>query len=131
MKPYDHLFDSTKAPGYADYQLACGFISTTRIFFRNEQILAVIQSKGHVDFYDAEDHLLASADAIETAYGRKRYMDLRCRVADNAVILDFPIYEWHDNYPHCDGEYDRWDATVVGFRPMRLDLKTKEVTQAV
>lgn len=40
------------------------------------------------------------------------------------IKLEFPIYKWIDHYPHCDGEHDRWEQQIIGYRELALDLAT-------
>lgn len=120
----------TSSPAAADkkFQLASGYISTTRIFFENEGIVAVIQAEGKVEFLTAQEVSLAMADIPAQTGGRQVYEDVHCRVSDGRIVLDFPIYRWIDNYPHCDGEHDRWDTVQIGSYTVRFDLKTHTVT---
>lgn len=109
------------------FQLASGYISQTTIHFENENIVAVIQAAGSVEFFDRDDTLIAAGSVSPDDSGRKVYEDVVCQVKDDVLILQFPIYEWIDNYPHCDGEHDRWDTRIIGFHALNLDLQTREL----
>lgn len=109
------------------FQLASGYISQTTIHFENENIIAVIQAAGSVEFFDRDDTLIAAGSVSPDDSGRKVYEDVICQVKDDVLILQFPIYEWLDNYPHCDGEHDRWDTRIIGFHALNLDLQTREL----
>lgn len=109
------------------FQLASGYISQTTIHFENENIVAVIQAAGSVEFFDGYDVLIAAGSVSRDDSGRKVYEDVVCQVKDEVLILQFPIYEWIDNYPHCDGEHDRWDTRIIGFHALSLDLQTREI----
>ena len=109
------------------FQLASGYISQTTIHFENENIIAVIQAAGSVEFFDRDDTLIAAGSVSPDDSGRKVYEDVVCQVKDDVLILHFPIYEWIDNYPHCDGEHDRWDTRIIGFHALNLDLQTREL----
>ena len=109
------------------FQLASGYISQTTIHFENENIIAVIQAAGSVEFFDRDDTLIAAGSVSPDDSGRKVYEDVVCQVKDDVLILQFPIYEWIDNYPHCDGEHDRWDTRIIGFHALNLDLQTREL----
>ena len=119
------IYNSDTHPAKKEFRLASGYISTTRIRFEKEGILAVIQAEGSVEFFDAGDNLLASAAVSGQEGGRRLYEDVCCSVVGGAIVLDFPIYEWIDNYPHCDGEHDRWDRRTIGYHTLRFDLDTR------
>jgi len=118
------VFKSDMLQGGKNFQIASGYISTTNILFENEGIMAAIEAQGHIDFYDLADNLLASLDVQNQDGGREVYQDVHCNVEDNFIIIKFPIYEWIDNYPHCDGEYDRWDTRIIGYHRVCFDTKT-------
>lgn len=109
-------------------QIASGHISETAILFENEGIVAVVQARGEAAFYDLEDNLLGRGRVPGANGGREVYEEVRCRVRGNLLSLEFPIYEWIDNYPHCDGEHDRWDTRIVGHHTLTLDRDTNTVT---
>lgn len=126
-RKYDFTFDSSKSTDKQMYQLASGYISEPAILFLRENIVAVIQAKGGVEFFDADDKLIADASAPPVVNGKEAYTDIGCRVANNVLELHFPVYQWIDNYPNCDGEHDRWDTRIVGFHTMGLDLNTGSI----
>lgn len=111
------------------YHLACGFISETTIVFKHENVKAVIHAKGDVKFFDMNDNLIAAGKAPSVVFGRGLYEDISCQVKDNRIELLFPIYDWVDYYPNCDGEYDRWGTDIVGHHTFALDLKTKTIAR--
>lgn len=123
----DITFVSGTSKGDAIYQLASGYISTTTILFEKENIVAVVEAEGNAEFYDMSDNLIASAKAPEVDNGKGKYVEIGLDAGSGFVQLKFPIYEWIDNYPNCDGEHDRWDTRIVGFNPMTLDLSTGSV----
>ena len=99
--------------GYAGCSIAHGFISTTEILFAKEEIIARIEARGEVEFLNPEGEKLASARAPSADGPRGKYVEAYCTVEDDKIKIRFPIFEWYDNYPHCDGEYDRWDPIGV------------------
>lgn len=113
--------------GYAGCEIAHGVISTTEILFVKEGIIARIEAIGKVDFLNQEEKLLSSASVLADDDGHGKYEDAYCTVEGDRIKIRFPLYEWYDNYPHCDGEYDRWDCRVVGFtKPIIYALSTGE-----
>lgn len=116
--------DQQKDTGY--FQIASGHISETVILFEKENVVARVQAKGQAAFYDLNGQLLASAE-VPAAGGREVYEELCCQMEEGKIVLLFPIYEWIDNYPNCDGEYDRWESRRVGSHSVIFDLNTKKV----
>lgn len=115
--------------GYIQFNIACGFISTTEVCFVNEGILALVFASGRVEFYDMSGNLLASIYDPASSEGRGRYQDVCCKVVDNKIMLRFPYYNWSDNYPDCDGESDRWSAYITAYKsPIAFDLGTHDVS---
>lgn len=120
----DITFNSEKDTNKKSYQLASGYISQTTILFEKENVVAVIQARGSVEFYNMDDALIAAGNVPSVESGRGLYEEICCQVENNMLKLQFPIYEWIDNYPNCDGEYDRWDTKKVGVHTLTLDLLT-------
>ena len=127
MKTADKIHNSAKTGGFENFPLANGYISTTTIFFEAESILAVIEAKGHIAFFDPQEHLLAAFDLPEEEYGKRVYEEVQCGVENGAIVLKFPIVEWIENYPNCDGEHDRWDTKLLGWQTASLDLTNHAV----
>ncbi len=101
MKKMDYTFNSEKQTKQS-FQLASGYISETVILFENEKITAVIQAKGGVKFCSLHGECIAEDTAPPVNNGRE-------------------VYEWIDNYPHCDGEHDRWDTRIAGYHSLTFD----------
>ena len=126
-KNIDVRFNSETDNEKGYFPIANGYVSETVIFFEKENIFAVVHAKGHAAFYDAEDILLAEGDVPAEEDGKGVYTQLACRVEGDAITLQFPICQWIDNYPHCDGEHDRWDTEIVGFYPLTFDLSNRKI----
>ena len=75
----------------------------------------------------ADGKLLATASAPTITEGRGKYLSLYCRADEKNIFLDFPVYEWIDNYPHCDGEYDRWDTKELDINTLTFDYINRKV----
>ncbi len=118
----DIIFNSEKDVNLKMYQIASGYISQTKIFFEKENVLAVIEAKGTVEFYGTDEKLIASGKVPPVVSGKEVYEEVGCQTENNMIKLQFPIYEWIDNYPHCDGEHDRWDTKIIGYHTLTLDL---------
>lgn len=124
MPTYDKIFKSEE---YKEkkYQLASGYISTTTVFFEAERIGVTIEAKGGVVFFDGEGTELAAVKMPVQSGGREVYEDVVCSTSDGSLVLRFPIVKWIDNYPHCDGEHDRWDSEIIGWHTLVFDPATK------
>lgn len=120
--------DSQSTTGY--FQISSGHISQTVILFEKENIIARVQAKGEVSFCDPDGKLLAAGAVPAQMSGREVYEELSCRVENNKLMLLFPIYEWMDTYPNCDGEHDRWITKRVGAHTLTFDMEHKTVTVA-
>lgn len=110
------------------FQIASGHISETSILFENEDIVAVVEARGSVKFYDREDRLLASGEVPAESCGREVYEEISCHVEGTTIRLHFPICEWVDYYPNCDGEHDRWGTRMIGSYILTFDRETNTVT---
>lgn len=69
---------------------------------------AEISDKGAVNLYDYGNKLIASFD--ETG---EKYREFRFEMKDGAFVISFGHTETVDNYPNCDGEYDRWSTRWI------------------
>lgn len=114
--------------GYVLIGIACGYVSTTEIFFEHEAMTVRLTAQGEISFLDHNRNLLASICDPADDDGRGCYVSVCCKVEENKILLRFPVYQWVDHYPDCDSENDRWDARVTGYKnPIAFDLATCEV----
>lgn len=114
-------FDSTNSKMV---DLACGYISLNKIVFQNEKVTVLIESRtGNVDFCDLEENKLLSTNVPLPLSGDEKFSEVKCSVEAEQIVLGFPKYSYKDNYPHCDGEHDRWTKTISGFDFLRYDMK--------
>ena len=121
---FDIVFNSEDIHASNKFQIASGFISQTTILFEKENIIAVVQAKGSVEFLDRDHNLIAAGSVPAVESGKGVYEDILCDAETGRITLSFPIYQWIDNYPNCDGEHDRWDTEIVGYHPLSLNLIT-------
>ena len=121
-------YNSKECKKQKNFQLASGFNSTTEIFFEVEKVIVKIEAEGKVEFLSPEREVLASYELPKITEGTGTYNNVICDAKDDKVILSFPIVEWIDNYPHCDGEYDRWDTRTVGYYTIEMNLLTNDVS---
>ena len=117
------VFDSIKCPNGELINLASGFISLTKVEFKNENIVALIESKtGEINFCDLQSNNLLSTKTETPQSGDDKFSEVKCIVEGNQIKLGFPKYDYKDNYPNCDGEYDRWTKTISGYDYLIYDF---------
>ena len=130
MRNYDKVFNSQRERS-SKIELANGYISATEVLFEVEKMVMKIDAKGTVCLLDFEDKVIASINIPEQTGGKEVYTEVLCSVEDGCIMLKFPLVEWIDNYPHCDGEHDRWDSKIIGYHNLVFDLKTSQITLKV
>lgn len=127
---HEAIFDSDRYPDGQIITLACGHISLTKIEFVKEKITVTIEAKnGQVDFYDAQGEKRLSAGVKTPLSGDEKFSEVKCIVEGKQIKLGFPQYTYKDNYPHCDGEHDRWTKTIAGFTFLCYDFVNNCIVQ--
>lgn len=127
MNTYDHVYNASNDGCEIKLQLANGYISQTTVLFESANICARVDAVGSVEFLDCNGNAVASAEAPEETSGKKKYTELLCRYDGENIILRFPIVKWIDNYPHCDGEHDRWDSVIIGYHTVTFSTETGNI----
>lgn len=118
------VFDSVTCPNGAIINLACGHISLNEIAFINENIIVNIEARtGQIEFCDSELNKLLSTRIETPSSGDEKFSEVKCIVESGQIKLGFPQYTYKDNYPHCDGEHDRWTKTISGFDFFNYNIK--------
>ena len=112
---YDHIIKSTETLSDKWFHLSCGYYSTTSFFFEACALTVVINCNGTFTFQTA-DGQKREIEAKPMRSGRGCYMDIFITATEKELLFRLPEYTWWDNYPHCDGESDRWDAEITGTR---------------
>jgi hypothetical protein len=121
---HEVVFDSVSSGRGESIGLACGYVSLNQITFINEKIIVNIEAKtGAITFCDLASNELLSTTIETPASGDDKYSEVACSVEGEQIKLGFPQYTYKDNYPHCDGESDRWTKIVSGFRYLCYDYK--------
>ena len=127
---HEVIFNSNLYPNGEMVQLACGYISLTKIEFVNENVTAAIEAKtGEVDFYDSEAKKLLSTKIETPLLGDEKFSEVKCIIDGEQIKLGFPKYSYEDNYPHCDGEHDRWTKIISGFIFLCYDYKNNCIVE--
>lgn len=116
-------FDSKACPNGAIVPLASGHISENEIAFINEKITVHIEAKsGALSFCDADGTVLLTATVPLPTSGDEKFSEVKCAANDGQIRLGFPQYTYQDNYPHCDGEHDRWEKSIASFTFVCYDV---------
>lgn len=111
-----------------EIQIASGYISVTNILLENENIALEISANGTIVFYPPDDAKPIKAELPDSDGGREVYENVVIRKEDDNIIVSFPVYQWIDNYPNCDGEHDRWDTVTIGYHDVVYDLSNSTVS---
>ena len=111
----DHIVESGEMLCDKWFHLSCGYYSTTSFFFEACALTVVINCNGTFTFQTA-DGQRREVQAKPMHSGRGCYMDIFITTTETGIVFRLPEYDWWDHYPDCDGESDRWDATVIGTR---------------
>lgn len=127
---HEVIFDSGKTTKGEIVSLASGYISRNEISFINEKIIVSIEAKtGEIEIFDLESNKLLSTKIQPPTLGDEKFSEVECSVCGDQIKLGFPQYTYKDNYPHCDGESDRWTKIVAGFHYFCFDFKNNCVVQ--
>ncbi len=79
--------------------------------------MALIPAKGDVLFISTDCLKMSWEKAPEVTEWYQRYHCVRYSRDGKKATLEFPIIKFTDYYPNCDGEYDRWDESIIGCHP--------------
>ena len=113
---FDHIIKTSENLQEERFHLSCGFYETTTFLFENANFYVYIHCKGTFTFYSADGKRLACVTAKPMDSGRGCYMDVMITTTEDGAVFQLPEYDWIDHYPNCDGESDRWDASIIGIR---------------
>lgn len=122
-------YDSARQPGAVVEQLSPngdGYVH----FLREGVVARIVQEAHRVDFYGGDEAYICSAGIPAVDSGRRVYLNVRVAAGPDCVSLGLPVCRWIDHYPHCDGEYDRWDTEILGFHTLTFDLRTHDAALA-
>ena len=113
---YDYTVRASEEVKDQVFHLSCGFYETTYFLFEGYDRVAAIHYSGEFRFYTADWKLLSTHKARPMTDGRGCYMDVTVTTEPDGIRFRLPEYDWCDHFPHCDGESDRWSATITGIR---------------
>lgn len=103
--------------------------ATTYIHFVNEKLLVYVrQGEGCVEFLTEQEELLHRETLPVVTGGRGIYPSVCLGAQGGKVSLQLTVCRWIDNYPHCDGESDRWDWEKIGCHQLCFDTLENTAT---
>lgn len=106
---YDFIFDSSVRNYEEKYIIDYEKDTPVVILFEKENITLIADRHGNATFLNSD------ADEVfkSKAESNKYFSSIYCIVRKNTINIRFPITKTVDNYPNCDGEYDRWDEIIT------------------
>ena len=107
-------------------------INPTTVVFEEEGFSAYMDSVGHIEFYDGENHSLGFVDVpcaeSPDMYAHSgQYGTMECSADGETITITLPVYDWEDYYPHCDGESDRWNRKTIRHFRVVFDCTAKTI----
>lgn len=91
-----------------------GFVENTEVFFTGEKVYLTVENTGKIVFTNADGKQLAETFVMPDTHNNK-HDNAWCKAEDGKIHLFLPVVAYEDNYPHCDGEYDRWSEVYIGY----------------
>lgn len=116
---YDYIYDSTTQNYEKKFEFDGENKPEITVFFEKEKVFLRADREGNALFFDMDGKELFKARAV---YDDGYFSWIYCCVSKNTVSVSFTVTKLVDNYPHCDGEYDRWDEIVVKKVPFTYSL---------
>ena len=108
---YDYIYDSAVQVYEEKLEFDCETKPSVTVLFSKEGVILQADNNGNSVFFDSEGNELFKARA---EYEEKSRFSWICfHSGKNVITVNFTVTKLVDNYPHCDGEYDRWDEIVV------------------
>ena len=128
-KTYDSSVQNQALKLTAPYYNA---IVPTKVHFVREHSAVYVDSLGHIEFFDEKDTSLGAVDLPvhkdPSEYGHTaQYGNAECSADGRTITVHLPVYGWTDNYPHCDGESDRWDRYISRWFRVVFDCTAHEI----
>lgn len=107
-------------------------IVPTTVRFVRERVAVYVDALGHIEFFEENGQSLGAVDVPvdkdPSKYGHTaQYGTVKCCADGARVTLTLPVYGWHDSYPHCDGESDRWDRYVARWFRVVFDCGSRAI----
>lgn len=107
-----------------------GHAEDTDVFFEKENLHMIALETGEITFESADkDFRREYYVKPDTKNGL--HSNIYCMQREGKILAWFPVCGYEDNYPYCDGEYDRWTEYVIEYVQLTFDLSAGEITETV
>lgn len=107
---YDHIYNSAERTIEGEVTFDYEKDIPVTVLFEKENVVLKADAHGNAVFYDLEGQELHK----DKANGKNNFFSrVYFCVKSDGICVRFPIIEWIDHYPNCDGEYDRWSERIV------------------
>lgn len=103
-----------------------GHVEDTEMYFINEKVYLTAKAEGIITFEDEARCELARIE-IKPTTKNGMHDNIYCRCDDRRIKVWFPIVDYIDNYPDCDGEYDRWTVKYLAYDCVLFDIDTSSL----
>ena len=106
-----------------------GFLENCDVHFENAGVHAVVETYGRVAFADESGSVVAETK-VDAKADDDKHTGGFCGIKDGKICVFLQIVGLKDTYPNCDGEYDRWVSTIVGYNCIAFDPETGAIEQS-
>ena len=83
----------------------------------------LVSCNGEAEFFDSDNQRIAYAEKTDETYS-----EARIGWKTDFLTVQFGRMITIDNYPNCDGEYDRWDTVWSVERAVTLNLEDRTLS---
>ncbi len=118
---YDFIYDTNTSGCEHEYELKRDGVVT--ILLEKENLVLEVCSQGDITLCDIDGKSIATKKVEPQKYPDRNFNSVLVKFFDSKVELNMLINKTVDNYPHCDGEYDRWSTIRIENIPVTLKIK--------
>lgn len=97
-----------------------GFLEDCSVHFEEAGINVIVETYGRVAFVDEAGNII-SETKVDAGTEDDKHSGGFCGVKDDKICVFLNIIGLKDTYPNCDGEYDRWVSTIIGYTCIAFD----------
>lgn len=106
-----------------------GFLEDCSVHIDEAGISVIVETYGRVAFIDETGKIL-SETKIDAKTENDKHSGGFCGIKDGKICVFLNITGLKDTYPNCDGEYDRWVSTIVGYTCIAFDPATETIEES-
>lgn len=101
-----------------------GHAEDTEIHFPEHNIFVTVLNNGKLTFYNEKHNEIAQLTVTPNTENGM-HDNIYCKCESGKITFWFPIVTYVDNYPHCDGEYDRWSVKYIAYDCLIFDIASR------